>query len=188
VQQPEYSFERGSFDAIVCGDILEHLRDPGSLLRRAATWLRPDGCIVASIPNVRHHSVVRALLQGNWTYESAGLLDRDHVRFFTRREIEKLFYRAGFEIRALSVVPGPGYDEWVQQGRPTSVQIAGLHVAGMTAADAEEIYTYQYLVSAVRAARPSTGLQPSSSSRTISSNTRGSMWTASVSGPMNRMN
>ncbi len=66
----------GSFDAIVCGDILEHLRDPDRLLRQARAWLAPDGRLIASIPNVRHHSVVRSLLEGNWTYESAGLLDR----------------------------------------------------------------------------------------------------------------
>ena len=58
----------------------------------------PDGRLVASIPNVRHHSVVRSLLEGNWTYESAGLARPTHLRFFTRREIEKLFFRAGFAI------------------------------------------------------------------------------------------
>ena len=91
-------FPPGSFDAIVCADILEHLREPDRLLRQARAWLAPEGRLIASIPNVRHHSVVRSLLEGNWTYESAGLLDRTHLRFFTRREIEKLFYRAGFAI------------------------------------------------------------------------------------------
>jgi 2-polyprenyl-3-methyl-5-hydroxy-6-metoxy-1,4-benzoquinol methylase len=86
-------FAPGAFDAIVCGDILEHLREPERLLRRAREWLAPDGRLIASIPNVRHRSVVCSLLQGNWTYESAGLLDHTHLRFFTRREIEKLFFR-----------------------------------------------------------------------------------------------
>ena len=93
VEALELPFSPGRFDAIVCGDILEHLREPERLLRHARAWLAPDGALIASIPNVRHHSVVRSVLEGNWTYESAGLLDRTHLRFFTRREIEKLFFR-----------------------------------------------------------------------------------------------
>ena len=96
----------GRFDAIVCGDIIEHLRDPDHLLRQARAWLKPDGALVASIPNVRHHSVVRSVLEGNWTYESAGLLDRTHLRFFTRREIDSS--RAGFAVDEMRSVIGPG--------------------------------------------------------------------------------
>ena len=100
VERLDIQIAPGSFDAIVCADVLEHLREPGRLLEQAREWLTPDGRLIASIPNVRHHSVVRSLLQGNWTYESAGLLDRTHLRFFTRREIEKLFHRAGSQSRA----------------------------------------------------------------------------------------
>jgi 2-polyprenyl-3-methyl-5-hydroxy-6-metoxy-1,4-benzoquinol methylase len=110
VEQLDVEFGAGSLDAIVCADILEHLREPERLLLKARTWLAADGSLIASIPNVRHHSVVRSLLQGNWTYESAGLLDRDHVRFFTRREIEKMFFRAGFAIDELRWVGVPGED------------------------------------------------------------------------------
>jgi O-antigen biosynthesis protein len=55
----------GSFDAIDCADVLEHLREPARVLKQIRGWLAPDGCIVASIPNVRHRSVVRPLLEGN---------------------------------------------------------------------------------------------------------------------------
>src|SRR5262249_30314497 len=58
----EVDFPPGSFDAVVCGDVLEHLLDPEGLLRRIRKWLRSDGRLVASIPNVRHHSVVASLL------------------------------------------------------------------------------------------------------------------------------
>ena len=108
IERLDLDFPPGSFDAIVCGDILEHLREPDRLLRRARGWLAADGRLVASIPNVRHHSVVRSLLEGNWTYESAGLLDRTHLRFFTRREIEKLLFRAGFADRRDEVRVRPG--------------------------------------------------------------------------------
>ncbi len=147
----------GRFDAIVCGDILEHLRDPDRLLRQARAWLTPDGRLVASIPNVRHHSVVRSVLEGNWTYESAGLLDRTHLRFFTRREIEKLFFRAGFAVDEMRSVIGPGDHEAVANLRG-AVQVGRLSVGGLSDREAAEFYTYQYLVRARPAAVPDFGM------------------------------
>ena len=147
----------GRFDAIVCGDILEHLRDPDRLLRQARAWLTPDGALVASIPNVRHHSVVRSVLEGNWTYESAGLLDRTHLRFFTRREIEKVFFRAGFVIDQMRSVIAPGDHDVVSNLRG-SVQVGRLAIGGLSDQDAAEFYAYQYLVRARPAAVPDFGV------------------------------
>jgi GT2 family glycosyltransferase/tetratricopeptide (TPR) repeat protein/2-polyprenyl-3-methyl-5-hydroxy-6-metoxy-1,4-benzoquinol methylase len=147
-----------SFDAVICGDVLEHLREPLDFLRRLRSCLRPGGVLIASVPNVRHHSVVRSLLEGNWTYEPAGLLDRTHLRFFTRREIEKLFLRAGFEVESLSTVPGTGYSEWDAKGRPGEVKVGRLHIGGLTTDEAQEFYAYQYLVVARPANRPDHGL------------------------------
>jgi 2-polyprenyl-3-methyl-5-hydroxy-6-metoxy-1,4-benzoquinol methylase len=149
VERLELPFAPVSFDAIVCGDVLEHLREPERLLQRARSWLRPQGCLIASIPNVRHHSVVHALLDGNWTYESAGLLDRTHLAFFTRRDIEQLFQQAGFTITQLALVPGPGYEEWQAQGRPGAVQVGRLNIGGLPPEEAEEFFAYQYLVTAM---------------------------------------
>jgi 2-polyprenyl-3-methyl-5-hydroxy-6-metoxy-1,4-benzoquinol methylase len=149
VERMDLPFESGSFDAVICGDVLEHLRDPEGLLRRVRTLLRPGGCVIASIPNVRHHTVVRSLLAGNWTYEPAGLLDRTHLRFFTRVDIEQLFAETGFTITRLGMVPGAGYEEWQQQGRPGEINVGGLHASGMPADEVEEFYVYQYLVTAV---------------------------------------
>ncbi len=92
-EDPALDFPDGHFDCVVCADVLEHLREPAEVLAKIRRWLAPEGVLVASLPNVRHHTVVASLLEGNWTYESAGLLDSDHVRFFTRREIEKLLRR-----------------------------------------------------------------------------------------------
>jgi GT2 family glycosyltransferase/tetratricopeptide (TPR) repeat protein/2-polyprenyl-3-methyl-5-hydroxy-6-metoxy-1,4-benzoquinol methylase len=148
VEQLEPGFAPGSFDAIVCGDILEHLRNPERLLRRARGWLDREGHLIASIPNVRHHSIIRGLLAGNWTYESAGLLDRDHLRFFTRREIEKLFFRAGFSIERLQVVPGPGDEELIRGAGRGELAIGPLSIRGLQAGEAEEFYAYQFLIDA----------------------------------------
>jgi GT2 family glycosyltransferase/2-polyprenyl-3-methyl-5-hydroxy-6-metoxy-1,4-benzoquinol methylase len=146
VEQLTPDFDPASFEAIICGDILEHLREPERLLRQARQWLTPDGCLVASIPNIRHHSVVCSLLEGNWTYESPGLLDRTHLRFFTRREIEKLFVRAGFTIESMWSIAAPADDP--SENGQGSVQLGRLSMSGLSTQDAAEFYAYQYLVRA----------------------------------------
>ncbi len=156
VERLDLEFPPGSFDAIVCGDILEHLREPDRLLNKARNWLSADGQLVASIPNIRYHGVVRSLLEGNWTYESAGLLDRTHLRFFTRREVEKLFHRAGFAIEELRWVGSPGDDP--RERRPGEVKVGRLQIAGLSDADADEFYAYQYLAVARPAAVPDYGV------------------------------
>ncbi len=155
---PLDTFAPESFDAVVCGDVLEHLRDPLPVLRKLKTWLRPSGVLVASFPNARHHSVVRGLLAGDWSYEPAGLLDHTHLRFFTQREIEKLLFRAGFDSGRFTAVPGPGYTEWEAAGRPGGVNVAGLQIGPLDPKDAEGFFAYQWLVTARPVQDPDFGL------------------------------
>ena len=143
------SFGPGTFDAVVCGGVLEHLRDPAALFGRIRGWLTPGGRLVASIPNVRHHSVVRGLLEGNWTYEAAGLLDQTHLRFFTRRSIGRLFADCGYALEGVRSVLGPG-DEGPSRAAPSGVvRVGRLLLEGLDPAEAAEFFTYQYLVTAV---------------------------------------
>lgn len=90
-----------SFDVIVFGDVLEHLKDPLRTTRRLEPFLRPEGYVVASVPNVAHGSVRLALVQGKFPYTPLGLLDDTHLRFFTRENVEQLFEDAGFLITEL---------------------------------------------------------------------------------------
>ncbi|WP_437193296.1 glycosyltransferase [Planctomicrobium sp. SH527] len=149
VQAEGLDFPEGSFDCVICADVLEHLRDPAAVLKKIRRWLTPDGTLVTSIPNVRNHTVIRSLLAGNWTYESAGLLDEDHVRFFTRREVEKLLFRCGFEIRSLQFVGGPGFAEWQQQGKPRQITLGPFSLQVSTEAEAAEFFAYQFLTTAI---------------------------------------
>jgi len=87
------------FDCIIFGDILEHLTNPWEVLKKATTFLNKDGTVVASIPNVRHYTVVLNLLfRGYWPYRERGLHDRTHLRFFTLRNIQELFQYANLRI------------------------------------------------------------------------------------------
>ena len=89
----------GSFDCIICNDVLEHLVSPWNVLEQLKGVLTKDGVIVASIPNVRYLGVSRSLLfNGEWNYTEDGILDITHLRFFTRSSIEKLFKDAGYTV------------------------------------------------------------------------------------------
>jgi len=102
---PEWMPEGHRYDCVTFLDSLEHMVDPWSALRQAKTLLSPAGCVVASIPNVRHISVLRQLLlNGEWRYEDQGLLDRTHLRFFTRRSMIRLFEEADYRIELITPV------------------------------------------------------------------------------------
>jgi O-antigen biosynthesis protein len=86
------------FDVVIFGDVLEHVTNAEDVLRLTAGVLKTNGRVIASIPNVSHLAVRAMLLEGRWEYADLGLLDRDHVRFFTKSTIEKLFLDSGFQV------------------------------------------------------------------------------------------
>lgn len=93
----------GSLDALVFGDVLEHLRDPWAVLKRDAALLAEDGVLLACVPNIEHWSFTARLLGGRWRYEDEGLFDRTHLRWFTRDAMRQALEAAG--LVPLDVVP-----------------------------------------------------------------------------------
>jgi 2-polyprenyl-3-methyl-5-hydroxy-6-metoxy-1,4-benzoquinol methylase len=89
-------FGRASFDIVVFGDVLEHLRDPLRVLRQARGLLAPGGSVLISVPNIAHGDVRLALLRGRFNYTQVGLLDDTHTRFFTRDSLVTFLQDAGF--------------------------------------------------------------------------------------------
>lgn len=84
------------FDYIICGDVLEHLVDPWKVIQKLRNKIKDGGYLLISIPNIMHVSIVQSLLLGNWTYQSSGILDRTHLRFFTLDEIKKIFIQPDY--------------------------------------------------------------------------------------------
>jgi 2-polyprenyl-3-methyl-5-hydroxy-6-metoxy-1,4-benzoquinol methylase len=90
------------FDCIVFNDVLEHFADPYAALDYAKELLNDGGKIVASIPNVRYFdNVWKLLVDKDWDYTQNGILDRTHLRFFTRNSILKTFNTLGYEIELI---------------------------------------------------------------------------------------
>ncbi len=87
------------FDCIVMNDVLEHVAEPAQMLLAARKLLRPGGALVASIPNVRYFfNVLDLAWHGRWDYTDEGILDRTHLRFFTRSSILRLFKECGLRV------------------------------------------------------------------------------------------
>jgi len=136
----------GTFDAMIFGDVLEHLRDPARLLRSLLPALALDGVVICSIPNVKHWTVLFPLLvKDRWTYQDAGLLDRTHVHFFTLHEIDVMLEELELEAEHVGV----------NDLAPLPAELAPLvDLAARYGAEREEtaarLGAYQYLIVARR--------------------------------------
>lgn len=107
IEKIELPFLDKQFDAIILGDVLEHLVDPWGQLERLSKYLAPQGIIVASMPNVRNWRIVLPLVfLGKWEYQDSGVLDRTHLRFFTRRGMIDLFEQCGLTVTKISPISG----------------------------------------------------------------------------------
>jgi len=93
--QDFWSMQR-DVDLYVFADVLEHLIDPWSLLKTINKTIQVGSKVIASIPNIGHWSIFHLLSTGDFRYADSGLLDRTHLRFFTRKTIAELFEQAGF--------------------------------------------------------------------------------------------
>lgn len=129
------------YDCIIVADVLEHLLDPWNVLISLKGKLAVGGKIVCSIPNIQNWGVLSGLIQGRWDYQNAGILDRTHLRFFTRNSVEELFWNAGLRIVTISTtVSGPP---------PPPALLKTLAKAGMSTKELErDGQTYQFLIEA----------------------------------------
>jgi SAM-dependent methyltransferase len=97
--------DRSEYDAVIAADCLEHLADPAAALRDAVSRLSSDGCVVVSLPNVRHWDTLWNLgVLGLWPQRQSGIHDRTHLRWFTRRSVVELLEGAGIEVEVITSV------------------------------------------------------------------------------------
>jgi len=136
VEQLEIPLENGSVDVILCLDVLEHLVDPWTIISRLHRKLKLGGSLIASIPNVRNLKIILPLLiRGTWTYEDSGLLDRTHLRFFTKSSARELVECSGLLVDRIETT-----------GMFGKVAIAN----SITLKLFEELFAVQYLIRAGR--------------------------------------
>jgi 2-polyprenyl-3-methyl-5-hydroxy-6-metoxy-1,4-benzoquinol methylase len=98
----------GPYDLLLFGDTLEHVPDPVAVLPALATTLRPGATLVVSTPNVANWAIRLGLLLGRFRYTDRGILDRTHLRFYTRRTLVEMTEQSGFQVdRVVGTIPVP---------------------------------------------------------------------------------
>jgi 2-polyprenyl-3-methyl-5-hydroxy-6-metoxy-1,4-benzoquinol methylase len=104
VERTVLDYPPAHFRLLLCGDVLEHLVDPWGVLARLQRLCAPGAVLVCSVPNAQYFPVSLGLLRGRFDYRDSGVLDRTHLRFFTRRSARALVERAGFAVEAMPAV------------------------------------------------------------------------------------
>jgi SAM-dependent methyltransferase len=99
IELQSLDFVPESFDVIICGDVLEHLRDPWEALAYLKRFLKPGGRFIISLPNIRYWRALGRIILGDFRYAPSGVLDRTHLRFFGRKNMLELIQSAHLEVR-----------------------------------------------------------------------------------------
>jgi 2-polyprenyl-3-methyl-5-hydroxy-6-metoxy-1,4-benzoquinol methylase len=138
---------REPFDVIVAGDVLEHLPRPEVLLDSLRHLLKPDGVLLLSLPNVANVTVRLGLLLGRFNYAPRGILDRTHLRFFTRTTGRSLLEESGYRVLSIQATAMPFELALPALSRPP---LAGVVRAAALAAArlAPTLFGYQFVFEA----------------------------------------
>ena len=106
IEKEKNFFMEKKFDLILVLDVIEHLIDPWKFLNLIKSRLNEGGSIIISVPNIRHYSILKDLIFfGNWEYSQSGILDRTHLRFFTKKNLKKIFKKEKLNIEILKKYP-----------------------------------------------------------------------------------
>lgn len=104
IETVKFPFHKKSFDTILLMDVLEHLFDPKGVLLRLNPYIKDNGKIIVSLPNVANWEVRLDLLRGKFNSERTTILEEGHIRFFTFDTAKKMFSRAGLKINHFDLV------------------------------------------------------------------------------------
>jgi 2-polyprenyl-3-methyl-5-hydroxy-6-metoxy-1,4-benzoquinol methylase len=133
---------------VLLADVLEHTRNPMSVLKKVGDWLAENGIIILSVPNVAHLSVRLSLLAGRFDYMERGILDKTHLKFFTRNSIDNLLKEIGYSIIERDITPLPLLEILgVKRNRMLDcVESLYYHLSKIW----KTLFAYQFIIIAVR--------------------------------------
>jgi 2-polyprenyl-3-methyl-5-hydroxy-6-metoxy-1,4-benzoquinol methylase len=97
-------WEKEIFDVLILSEVLEHLRDPCSVLKKIHPYLKPGAKVYASSPNVSHFEIVLMLLRGEWNMKNSGVMDETHLCWFTPKSYVRMFNDSGYDILCVKPV------------------------------------------------------------------------------------
>ncbi len=139
--------KNSNIECWIFADVLEHLKDPWDCLKKLYGVLPMNGSVVACIPNIQHWSILVNISLGNFWYQDSGLLDKTHLRWFTRKTIIELFKTTGFVIEELipRILAEPHRDNYL-----SIIQRMATRAGGNATEAMQDAMAVQYLVKATK--------------------------------------
>lgn len=135
IEEINLDFPENYFDVIICADVIEHLNNPWDVTFKLRKYLKEDGILIASIPNIREiKTIFNIFLLGDFNYSKEGILDKTHLRFFCKKNIYKMFKIAEYGI--IDIKPLFYFDKFSER------RLFNL----LTIKIFENLLAYQYLV------------------------------------------
>ena len=95
------------FDFVLAADVIEHVPEPAALLAEIRQLMRPSGVLLVSVPNFAHWYPRLRIMAGRFDYDRRGILDRGHLRFFTRRSLRRVAEESGWRVDDTAFVGVP---------------------------------------------------------------------------------
>lgn len=121
-------YDEQTFDALICSEVLEHLVDPGTLLKRLVPLLRPGARVFASSPNIAHWRMLLQLMRGRFDYAESGPMDRTHLRWFTPASYRALFEDAGLAVDRVGPLGHSRRISFISSLGPRVSHLAGVQI------------------------------------------------------------
>jgi len=88
----------GHYDYVIFADVIEHLPDPEGVLIRAREWIGENGLVIISLPNIAYYRIRLHLLRGKFEYRDIGIMDRTHLRFYTKASAKQFIESCGLRV------------------------------------------------------------------------------------------
>lgn len=142
IETLNFPWEEDFFDYVIMGDVLEHLREPSLVLKKLLPHIKKGGHIIISMPNMKHYSVMIPLIMNDeFKYTSAGILDTTHLKMYTKTEIIRLIENSGYTLEVLGST---------QVGAPSEAidKIIDILVELSVSQDKSQYLAYQYVAKA----------------------------------------
>ena len=146
IETMQLNYQKEYFDYVIFGDVIEHLFNPEETLKKIRAYMKNDGHLIVSIPNIMNITVLLPLLRGEFRYMGYGILDKTHVKFFTIKSAVEKKNKSGFKSESYVCILNEMLGINIPDSQKKEFYKALSCITGV--ADEKQFETYQYIIRA----------------------------------------
>jgi len=147
-----YNIPLNSFDTAILSDVIEHVYNPWEMMIKLKSWLAPNAQVLMSVPNIRNFHVMADLFcNGQFQYQSQGLMDVTHIRFFTKQTICQLLMDTGYQLCDIKPIIDETCLSIYNQSKSSpimDIELGQISIKNIQAEEIEEFCTRQFFIHA----------------------------------------